>query len=431
MHEIPLALILAALFGLGAVCQWLAWRLRLPAILFLLLCGLALGPGLGWLDPDAMLGELLFPLVSLGVAVILFEGSLTLRWREARGAGRMILHLSSIGVLVTWGTLAAAAHYIVGLNWSVALLFGAIGSVTGPTVVMPMLRSIRPSARVANVLRWEGILVDPIGALLAVLVYAVIASGQQTDSLRVFALAIGAGVVCGGAGAWFLGTALRHHWFPEYLVNYVSLALVLVTFTVANQIEHESGLLAVTIMGLILANMRGVHLEEILDFKEDLSVVLISMLFIMLAARLDLGPVQTLGWGALALLAFAQLISRPLSVAISSIGTGIARNEGLLLAWVAPRGIVAAAVSSLFALRLADLGVPGGEALVSLTFVLIIGTVVLQSATAGWLARALGQSQAGAQGVLIIGANQVSLAIAQALRKLEMEVLIADWKENS
>jgi NhaP-type Na+/H+ or K+/H+ antiporter len=426
-----LPLQLAALAALGFGAQWLAWRVRLPAILFLLLIGLTLGPGLHWLDPEAALGALLFPFISLSVAIILFEGSATLRFDELAGVGGTVLRLVSVGALITLAVLAAAAHWIAGLSWELAALFGALTCVTGPTVIVPMLRSVRPNARIANVLRWEGIVIDPLGALFAVLIYEAIASRQEGHSLAVFGMTILTGAGCGALGAASLAFLLRRQWLPEYLQTYGALALVLLTFAGSNEIAHESGLLAVTVMGMTLANLRGLAIEDILSFKEHLSTLLISALFILLAARLSWPlPPGTL-WAGLVILLAAQFVARPLAVLASSLGGALNWRERALVAWIAPRGIVAAAVSALFALRLEQNGVAGAELMVPLTFALIIGTVVLQSATAAPMARWLGVSAPDARGVLVIGANRVARAVAHALHDQGIAVLVADddWSD--
>jgi NhaP-type Na+/H+ or K+/H+ antiporter len=418
-----------ALLVLGFLCQWLAWRVRLPAILFLLLTGILLGPASGLLDPDALFGELLFPLVSLGVAVILFEGSLGLRWAELRGVAPAVLNLVSIGALISVGVLAAAAHYLVGLSWELALLFGALTCVTGPTVVAPMLRAVRPNARIANVLRWEGIVIDPIGALFAVLVFSWISLGLERDrlgdALAAFGFTTAIGTLFGVLGAVALGGLLRRQWVPEYLHNYAALVAVLSVFTLSNAVSHESGLLAVTLMGMWLGNRPDLHMDDILDFKEHLSTLLISLLFIVLAARLE-WPSPELALGGLALLLAAVLVARPLAVLASTLGSSLNWRERALIGWIAPRGIVAAAVSALFALKLEAAGVAGAEQIVPLTFMLIIGTVVLQGATSRRLAAWLGVSEPDSRGVLIVGAGRVGRALAQAISQHRIEVLLAD-----
>jgi NhaP-type Na+/H+ or K+/H+ antiporter len=423
-HGGDLAMQIALLLGLGALCQWLAWRMRIAAILPLLLAGLLLGPGLGLLNPDELLGDLLFPVVSLGVAIILFEGSLTLRFSDIQNVSGIIRNLTSVGVLVTWGIMGAAAHYVVGLDWQLSLLFGALVAVTGPTVIMPMLRSIKPTSRIANVLRWEGILVDPIGAVLAVLLFELIVSGHQSESWLEFGKVIMMGSVWGISGGVVLAALLKRHLLPDYLDNYAAMAMVLVVFTTSNSLGQESGLIAVTVMGIVLANTRDLNVAELLSFKEQLTVVLISMMFILLAARLQIDQLPILGGAALILLAVALFLARPLSVLVSSVGTSINFREGVLLSWIAPRGIVAAAVSSLFALKLEG-QVANAELLVPLTFVIIIGTVLVQSLTAPWLARKLGLSSSGEQGVMISSADKVGLAIGEALNSNGIKVLVA------
>lgn len=423
---IELGLMLAGLLMIGFLAQWLAWRVKLPAILFLLLAGIVLGPVSGLLDPDKLLGTLLFPIVSLAVALILFEGSLSLRFHELPGIGKAVRGLVSYGAAVSLLLLALAAHLVAGLSWSIALLFGALACVTGPTVIAPMLRTLRPNTKVANTLRWEGIVIDPLGALFAVLIYEAIVSRQEGHTLGVFAATIVCGVVIGALSAWLAGFLLRRQLIPEYLQNYAVLASVLLSFSVSNALTHESGLLAVTIMGIALGNMRGVHVDDILDFKESLTTVLVSVLFILLAARLPWPlPDGSLGAGV-ALFVIAQVLVRPATVALATLGSGLSWRERALIGWVAPRGIVAASVSALFALRLSALAVPGAETLVPLIFTLIIGTVVLQSGTARPLALWLKVAEPEPRGVLIFGSDRVARAIASALAEAGFRVMLAD-----
>ncbi|MFA6229816.1 MAG: sodium:proton antiporter [Rhodanobacter sp.] len=423
---IELGLMLAGMLMIGFLAQWVAWRVKLPAILFLLLAGILLGPVSGLLDPDKLLGDLLFPMVSLAVALILFEGSLTLRFNELPGIGKAVRGLVSYGAVATLLLLGWAAHTFAGLSWPIALLFGALGCVTGPTVISPMLRTLRPNARIANTLRWEGIVIDPLGALFAVLIYEAIVSRQEGHTLGVFAATIVIGVVIGAVAAALAAFLLRRQMIPEYLQNYAVLATVLLAFSASNALTHESGLLAVTIMGIALGNMRGVHIDDILDFKENLTTVLVSVLFILLAARLPWPLPHGMLLAGVVLFGFAQLVVRPVTVALSSIGSGLTWRERALIGWVAPRGIVAASVSALFALRLDALGVAGADALVPLVFTLIIGTVVLQSATARPLALWLNVAEPEPRGVLIFGSDKVARAIAKVLGEAGFHVLLAD-----
>jgi len=422
-------LILSAILVAGFACQWLAWRIKLPSILLLLLTGLALGPLLGWLDPDALLGDLLEPLVSLAVAVILYEGSVTLRVGEIRGHGAVVRNLVTLGVLITG--LTAAVSVIIFLGWEpyLAALFGAIVTVSGPTVIIPLLRTIRATTAVANVLRWEGILVDPLGAILAVLVFnaIVVVNTLATDDQVYVALAtiILVGALVGAGTGQFLGVMLRRHWLPDYLRNYAALAAVILGFSVAEAAEHESGLLAVTVMGVWQANMRGLDLDDILDFKESLTLVLVAGLFIVLAARVDVHELVQLGGGAFAVLLTLQFIGGPLRALLCAVGSELNWRERLFLGWLFPRGIVAAAVSALFALRLDDLGLPGADQLVPMVFAVIVGTVVIQSLTGKLLARWLSVADPEPTGVLVVGANPVALAFAGALQKAGQRVVVA------
>ncbi len=419
-------LLLTTLLGVGFVSQWLAWRVRLPAILFLLLAGIVLGPVTRVVDPDRLLGPLLFPMVSLAVALILFEGSLSLRFSELRGIGGAVRGLVSYGAIAALLMLAAAAHLFAGLSWDFALLFGALTCVTGPTVIAPMLRTLRPNARIAGTLRWEGIVIDPLGALFAVLIYEAIVSREQGHTIGVFLGTIASGSVAGAVAALALARLLRRQLIPEYLQNFGTLAAVLLTYSLSNALAHESGLLAVTIMGVALGNMRNLHVDDILDFKEHLTTLLVSSLFILLAARLPWPLPPGMLVAGVVILLVSQLMIRPISVAIATAGSSLDWRERALIAWVAPRGIVAAAISALFALRLDALGMHGADALVPLVFILIIGTVVLQSATARPLARWLGVAEPEPRGVLGFGADEVPRAVAKALHDGGIRVLLAD-----
>ena len=410
---------IAAVFLVAIACQWLAWRVKLPAIIFLLLAGIAVGPLTHWLVPDQLLGNLLFPFVSLSVAVILFEGSLTLKFHEIIGLQRVVQNLVTIGMLVTWAVTTIATRLALGFSWEVAFLFGAVMVVTGPTVIVPMLRTVRPKASVANILRWEGILIDPIGATAAVLVYEFIISGGGRPGLRYWFLGFGEiimiGLLIGAAAGYLFGLVLRRHWIPTYLHNVATLALVFTVFVLSNHLHEESGLLTVTVMGIWLANMKWVDVDEILHFKESLSVILISILFIVLAARITLAEFFELGLGAIIVFGVIQFLARPLNVMVSTAGSKITWPERHLLAWIAPRGIVAAAVSALFAIKLESLGYSDASLLVPMTFIVIIGTVMLQSATARPIANWLKVAEPEPRGFLILGANIVARAIASEL----------------
>ena len=418
---------------LSLLCQWIGWKTRLPAILPLLVCGLLLGPGFDILKPDQIFGELLFPIISLGVAIILFEGALTLNFREIKNHGRMVTHLVSIGTLITWGCIAVATHFILEFQWSLAILFGALVVVTGPTVIVPMLRSIKPKTELASILRWEGIIIDPVGALLAVLVFEYISfsSDPTVHILSALGTTLAIGLGLGLSSGYYLGHMLRNNLLPHYLKNAAVITIMLGVFVSANLIQEESGLLTVTVMGILLANMRGVGVSDILEFKETLTVLVISVLFILLAARVDSQALLSLGWQGIALLLVVMFIARPLSVWCCGVGTSLTKQDKWFLSWMAPRGIVAAAVSSLFAIKLEKLGVQGSELIVPLVFLIIIGTVVIQSLTAAPWARFLRVKKEKSQGLLIFGASRFSRELATVLISNNVRVLLADNDWNN
>ena len=433
MHG-PELLILGGIIFAGFACQWIAWRLRLPSILLLLLTGIVVGPLSGVLHPDDLFGDLLEPMVSLAVAIILYEGSLTLKLGEIRGHGAVVRNLVTLGVAITWIGATFSARFFLGWDIFLSALFGAIVTVSGPTVIIPLLRTLRPNRRLSSIFRWEGILVDPLGAILAVLVYdfiVVVQTAATTSQLFVtFGLIAAAGVILGVAAGHAFGFVLQRHWIPDYLRDYAALASVITVFAIGETIASESGLLAVTIMGVWQANQQKPDYSDILDFKESLTLVLVASLFIILAARIDLAGLQQLGLGAVAVLLFLQLVSGPARAFICSIGSNLNWRERLYLGWLFPRGIVAAAVSALFALRLESMDYPGADGLVSMVFLIIVGTVVIQSITGGFLARALKVADPEPNGVLVVGANSVSLAFADALAEAGERVLVASmsWK---
>jgi len=329
-HEIVL---ICGILAAGFVCQWVAWRIKTPAILSLLLLGISAGPVLGWLDPEALFGDLMVPLVSIGVAIILFEGSLTLKISEIRGHGIIVRNLVTIGVVVTWVGSALAAHLVLGWDLYLAALFGAIVTVSGPTVVMPLLRTVRPASSISNVLRWEAILIDPLGAILGLLVFDIIVATQISDGIWqvsvTFGTIVGAGSLFGALGGYLLGLAIRARDIPDFLRDYAALASVLTVFAAAEAIHGESGLLAVTVMGIWLANMRHVELDDVYAFKESLTLLLVAGLFIVLAARLDFDALRSIGYGAIGIIFFLQFVLGPLRALLSSIGSPLSWKERL------------------------------------------------------------------------------------------------------
>ncbi len=426
-----LALTFSFILALGIGAQWLAWFLKQPSILFLLLAGLLMGPVFGVIDPDKLLGDWLFPMVSLGVAIILFEGAMTLEFHEIRKHGRTVTRLVTVGVLVSIAVVALAAYWLFDMHPEIALLLGTLVCVTGPTVIVPILRSVRPNANISNILRWEGILIDPIGALMVVLVYAYIVSESSGNQpFLVFSKTLLVGLVIGAIAALILVFLVKRYLIPEYLKNVFTLAWVLLVYSLSNAVEHESGLVTVTVMGIVLANYPKFPKAEILHFKESLSVILISVLFIVLAARIDLHSFVQMGYKGLIILLVIMGVARPLGVWLSSLGSSLTRGEKLMISWIAPRGIVAAAVSSLFVIRLQDQELQGTELLVPLVFTIIIGTVLVQSLGAKPIGRLLGVCEPQPNGILISGGNDVALAIGKSLLNNGFCVMIANTNFN-
>jgi NhaP-type Na+/H+ or K+/H+ antiporter len=419
------------------LAQWVAWRVRLPSILLLLIAGIVAGPVTGVIEPDKQFGKLLLPLVSLSVAVILYEGGLNLKLRELRQIGRVLFLLITVGAAITWAIGSVAAHYLLGLPWQVAILLGAILVVTGPTVIGPILRHLRLGGRLGALLKWEGIVIDPLGATLAVLMFSIVqASGIQAGLGRAaidLGLTLLVGIVFGALAAVVVLLALARFWVPDFLHNPFSLMVMFAAFTAANLVQDESGLLVVTCMGLVLANQKWVSIRHVVEFKETLTVLLISCLFIVLAARLQVADLRGLGWESGAFVAVMMLVARPVSVLTSAAGSSLSWKERLFLAWMAPRGIVAAAVTSVFALSLAEAGHPQAVQMVPITFLLVFVTVLVYGVSAAPLARWLGLIQINPQGVLLVGAEDWIRALAEALKSENCGVFLidTDWDNIS
>ena len=422
---------LAAIIVLGIGAQWLAWRISLPAILLLLVFGFIAGPVTGLINPNQLFGNLLLPLVSVTVAIILFEGGLSLKFSEVREVTAVIRNLVTVGVLVSWVLTSLASYLIFGLGLQISILLGAVLVVTGPTVIIPLLRHVRPSGRVGSILKWEGIIIDPIGAVLAVLVFEVIISvGLEKATTQVVVSifkTLVIGTVLGLAGAKLVIVILKRHWVPDFLQNPVSLMIVVFVFVCSNVIQVESGLLSVTLMGIALANQKWVSLKHIVEFKENLRVLFISSLFIILASRLTIDELSyVLNFKGFIFLVLMILVVRPLSIFISTYFTDLNLKEKLFLSWMAPRGIVAAAVASVFALRLAEAGYEQAERIIDITFLVITGTVAIYGLTAFKVARRLGLAKPNPQGLLIVGAHIWARSIAKFLHENGFQVSLVD-----
>ncbi|MBD3624741.1 MAG: sodium:proton antiporter [Rhodobacteraceae bacterium] len=423
-------LIFAIIGVLGIGAQWLAWRLQMPAIVLMLGAGLLAGPVTGLLDPEAAFGELLRPIVAVAVAVILFEGGLPLNLHELRATGTAVRRMVLLGAPLGWLFATLACRYGAGLGWASATVFGGILVVTGPTVIIPLLRQARLKSRPAQMLRWEAIVNDPVGALCAVLAFEVIAAlagaGTLAKAAEHFALGVGVAVIGGLAAGRAIAWAFRRGQVPEYMKVPVLFGAVLLVYASTDSLLHESGLLAVTVMGVVLANAKLPSFDELRRFKEHVTVILVSGVFILLAAALEVEQLAQLDWRAGLFILALVLVARPLAVAISLLGSGLPWREQLIVAWIAPRGIVAVAVAGLFGTRLVELGFPDGARLPPLAFALVAATVVLSGFTIRPVARALNLVSTEVPGVLIVGGSGWAVALADCLKQAELPVLVAD-----
>ncbi|MAS14794.1 MAG: sodium:proton exchanger [Nitratireductor sp.] len=432
MHDIGLKIALIGVMGMGA--QWLAWRLRLPAIVLLLLAGVLAGPATGFVNPAEDFGTIYRPLVSLAVAIILFEGGLTLNFKEISETSTAVRRIIIFGGPLVWVMTALSAHYIGGLSWPTAVVLGAILVVTGPTVITPLLRQAQLAARPASLLKWEAIVNDPIGALFAVVAFEVILVliGQhQGGSLAYVVVAAFAVAVAGGYVA-----ARAIHWafvrgvVPEFLKAPILLATVLLAYALTNLVLEEAGLLTVTVMGIVLANTRIASLAEMRRFKETITVFLVSGIFILLTASLTVEDFKSLDWRAALFVASLLLVVRPLAIMTATAGSGATFAERTLSSWIAPRGVVAVAVSGLFGGALADAGIADANRMVAFTFAVVVTTIVLHGFTLGPLASLLKLKSAEKPGLLIAGGPRWAIDLARKLRDMDVPVMIADPNWN-
>jgi NhaP-type Na+/H+ or K+/H+ antiporter len=441
---------LAGIIVLGILAQWVAWKFKIPAILPLILIGLFVGPistllsedGSQWIQPiwngekGLFPGEGLFYFVSLAIGIILFEGGLTLRRGEISKVGSVIVKLISLGSAVTFIGGGVAAHYVFGLDWRISFLFAALIIVTGPTVITPILRNIPLKKDVSAVLKWEGILIDPIGALVAVLVFEFISvkgdAGFTKQALVEFGKILLIGFSFGIAGGYALYIVIKKKWIPHYLLNVVALSVVLLIFVESDLFAHESGLLSVVVMGMYLGNSDLPNLKELLYFKESLSVLLISILFILLSANIGLDDLLLVyNWKTATLLAIIIFVLRPLGVFLSTAGSSLKVNEKLFISWVGPRGIVAAGIASLFGTKLVRDGVPGAEYITPLVFVVVLVTVLLNATTARFFASLVGVFLKSSNGIVIVGASKVARLIGTYLQKNERHIVLVDTNRNN
>tara|TARA_B100000787_G_scaffold170248_1_gene165209 strand:- start:55844 stop:57661 length:1818 start_codon:yes stop_codon:yes gene_type:complete len=441
---------LAGIIILGILAQWFAWRLKIPAILPLILIGLLVGPIAAefltedktkYIEPvwngtkGLFPGDGLYYFVSLAISIILFEGGLTLKRDEIKHVGPVITKLITLGSAVTFFGAGFLTHYIFGLSWELSFLFSGLIIVTGPTVITPILRNIPLKKDISTVLKWEGILIDPIGALVAVLVFEFISvgggSGFTKTALTEFGKILLFGTSFGFTFAHALTFVINKKWIPHYLLNVVSLSTVLLVFVESEIFAHESGLLAVVVMGMVLGNGKLKNLKELLYFKESLSVLLISILFILLSANINMEDLMLLyNWKTVVLFLLIVFVIRPLGVFMSTYNSNLKFNEKLFISWVGPRGIVAAGIASLFGSKLLKQGIEGAEYITPLVFMIVLGTVVLNATTARLFAKIVGVFLKNSDGILIIGASKSSRLIASYLQDFGKRVVLIDANKS-
>ncbi len=441
---------LAGIIILGILAQWFAWKFKIPAILPLILIGLLVGPiaaeylseeGTKWIEPiwngkkGLFPGDGLYYFVSLAISIILFEGGLTLKRNEIKNVGPVITKLITIGSAITFFGAGIVTHFIFDLGWDLSFLFSGLIIVTGPTVITPILRNIPLKRDVSTVLKWEGILIDPIGALVAVLVFEFISVGggggfTKTALMEFFKILL-FGTSFGFTFAHALAYAINKKLIPHYLLNVVSLSTVLLVFVESEIFAHESGLLAVVVMGMVLGNGKLKNLKELLYFKESLSILLISMLFILLSANINIEDLMLLyNWKTALLFVIIVFIIRPLAVFTSTYKSNLEFKEKLFISWVGPRGIVAAGIASLFGSKLLKQGVEGAEYITPLVFMIVLGTVLLNATTARLFAKIVGVFLKSSDAILMVGASSPARLIAAFLRDKGKRVVLIDANKS-
>ncbi len=428
------AFIVAVALAAGMVCQATARHLRIPGIVLLLLSGVLLGPDVtGVVQPEA-LGPALHLIVGMSVAVILFEGGLNLSLARLRREAGPVRRLVTVGALITAAGAAVSAWWLLDWRWELAVLFGTLVVVTGPTVMTPLLRRIDVRPNVHTILEAEGVLIDPVGAVLAVVtlevVLTMVAPGAESGAAELLGLPsrLVLGALMGVAGGGAMSVLLRKEdLVPEGMENALTLALVLALFEASEALQPESGIMAAAVAGIVVGNTETPVDEQLKEFKEQLTVMLIGLLFVLLSATVRMDAVLALGWPGLATIGLLMFVVRPLDVAVCTWGSELELRERAFLSWLAPRGIVAAAVSSLFAQWLEAAGFPGGRELQAMVFLVIGVTVVLQGGTGGLVADALGiRREEGEGGWVVAGANELGRALARGLQAGGGEVVLID-----
>ncbi|GAC86700.1 Na+/H+ antiporter [Gluconobacter thailandicus F149-1 = NBRC 100600] len=429
---------IALTFGAGMLAQWVAWRFRLPAIVLLFTMGLLFGPGLGILHPSETMGWVFRPLVSLLVAIVVFEGGMALDIRQLREAGEGVARLTMLALPINWVLGSLAAHYVAHLEWGTAMLFGAIIVVTGPTVVLPLLRSAKLQPRVAAFLRWEAIVNDPLGAILAAVVLqlmllhvdlhtGVFFTHTLPDLLAAATESISAGIL----PAYLIRYLFTRDMMPEILKTPVLISMALVIFTACNLEMEGAGLVAVTIFGMALTNLHIPGVAELRRIKESMVVLVVSVLFILLTADLHREVLKHLSIPILMLTLVVLFVVRPVGIFFSTLGTSMPWKERLFVGWIAPRGIVAAAVAGAAGIRLKETGYQSADLIMPAVFAVIAVTMILHGFSLRPIARALKLTLSNDPAIAILGASGWSVDLAACLHREGIPVLLVDNRSSA
>lgn len=419
-------LTISGLLLLCLACLYVAWRFTFPAIVLYAVIGIILGQGLGILDPKETLGDYYHGLIALAVAIILFEGGLHLNLKGLResksGAQRLLFMSTPLNMLLN----AAAAHHIAGFSWELSWVLAALFIITGPTVVMPLLQQNKVRPKISAMLKWEAIVNDPVGALLTVFAFEYMtvmsASDSTTSSTLLFIATIILIAGAAGGAAIIMRNAFNNGYVPEYLKQPIILTAVITLFAVSDVLQHEGGLIAVTVFGVALANCKFASVHDTKRFKEYIAILLIGIIFILISSTLRFETMGQLSFGAVGFVLMAIFVTRPISVFVTTLGSNMTWREKLFIGWIAPRGIVCAVTAGLIA------GSGQGtelELVLPITFLMIFATVVFHGFSMGWLAKKLNLAS-HAHGVLLVGSNPFSIALAGILKKQNIPVLITD-----
>lgn len=420
-------------FGAGMLAQWVAWRLRLPAIVLLFAMGLLFGPVLGWLHPSEVLGHAFRPLVNMLVALIVFEGGMVLDIRQLREAGQGVARLTMVALPINWILGALAAHYVAHLEWGTSFLFGAIIVVTGPTVILPLLRSAKLQPRVAAFLRWEAIVNDPVGAILAAVVMQIMLLHVDLhkqlffvhtlpDMLVAGAISVAAGIL----PAYLMRYLFTRDLMPELLKVPIMVTLALIIFEACTLAMDGAGLIAVTVFGMMLTNLHIPGLNELKRTKESLVVLMVSVLFILLTADLHRAVLARLSIPILLLTLVVLFVVRPLCIFLATLGTSISWQERIFVGWIAPRGIVAAAVAGAAGIKLSEAGYASADLVMPAVFCVIAVTMICHGFSLGPLARRLHLTLSNEPALVILGGNAWSTDLAACLNEEKVPVLLVD-----